>query len=300
VVLQFESMTLPDGRTLPIRTTDAQIVGREAGRADRLKDAALRSLPYHRTFMGKGSVYGATLVEPLSFGSAVPIPLAERGTAPVAGSVLKARLTTPLNSSTAARGARVEAVLNEPVFAADHRVILPEGTTLLGEVTFAKAARRFRRNGQLRFLFGSLQAPSEAPLALKAALSAVESSNTVVDEEGGATIKNSKARFAAPALAALALVGSLHGRLDYDTDGLGPETAFGGGTSGVLGGFLGLSITGVAASTLGATATAVLAGLGVVRTTYSTIFAKGRDVSFPTDTVLQLQLAPVSAPRTPQ
>jgi hypothetical protein len=46
---------------------------------------------------------------------------------------------------------------------------------LTGEVTFAKQARHFQRQGQLRFLFESVQAPDRTPEQLLASLVAVES-----------------------------------------------------------------------------------------------------------------------------
>ena len=130
---------------------------------------------------------------------------------------------------------------------------------------------------------------------LMASLHAVESSQgdqVRVDEEGGASVANSKARFAAPALAALAVVGSAHGRLDFDTDGAGPEMQYGGAGSSVVGGFLGLGLFGIALNQLGNGVTLVTASIGLARTVYSTVFARGREISFPVDTAIEIQLAP--------
>jgi hypothetical protein len=299
VLLQFDTVDFGGGRTLAIRTSPVQAMGREPGKADRFKDYAIRTLPYHPTFVGKGTVYSAPLVEPLSFGEVTPAERAAPGTAPAPEAILKVRLLTALDSSTEQPGARVEAVLAEPVFAPDNRLIFPEGTRLVGEVTLAKPARSFRRNGQLRFLFGAIQAPDREQSPLKASLLVVASSNVTVDDEGGVTIANNKARFIAPGLAALALAGSLHGRLDYDTDGLGPEMQYGGAASGGVGGFLGLSAAGVGISMLGRTPSVALAAVGVARTIHATLIGKGRDVSFPPGTVIQLQLAPGPGGKTP-
>lgn len=299
VLLQFDTVDFGGGRTLAIHTAPVQAMGREPGKADRFKDYAIRTLPYHPTFVGKGTVYSPALLEPLTFGEVTPAERAAPGSMPAPEATLKVRLITALDSSAGQPGARVEAVLAEPVFAADRRLIFPEGTRLAGEVTFAKPARSFRRNGQLRFLFGSIQAPDREQAALKASLLTVESRNVTVDEEGGATIANHKARFIAPGLAALALAGSMHGRLDYDTDGLGPEMQYGGAASGGVGGFLGLSAAGVGISMLGRTPSVALAALGVARTLYATLIGKGRNVSFPEGTVVTLQLAPGPGRKTP-
>jgi hypothetical protein len=186
-------------------------------------------------------------------------------------------------------------VLTQPVFSADGGLILPEGTQLMGEVTFSKRARRFHRHGQLRLLFDGVQSPDRPSESFLASLYAIESrqgDRVSIDEEGGATSNSPKARFAAPALAALAVVGATHGRLDYDTDGAGPEMQYGGASSGALGGFLGLGLVGVAVNQLGRYVTVTTAVLGLARTVYSAVFAKGRDISFPPDTPIRLQLAP--------
>ena len=155
----------------------------------------------------------------------------------------------------------------------------------------------FRRNGQLRFLIDHIQASDQSSAPLKASLLAVESSSAKVDEEGGATITNNKARFVIPGLAALALTGSLHGRLDYDTDGLGPAMQYGGAGSGGVGGFLGLSVAGIGISMLGRVPSVVLAAIGMTRTVYSTVIAKGRELTLASDTVIQLQFAPGPGPK---
>src|SRR4029453_17646205 len=92
---------------------------------------------------------------------------------PPAHSILHARLLTPLDSAKTPRGSAVRAVVTRPLFSADLRLILPEGTVLSGEVTFATAAGRFHRNGQLRFLFESVQAPEREAEARRASLHSV-------------------------------------------------------------------------------------------------------------------------------
>jgi hypothetical protein len=105
-------------------------------------------------------------------------------------------------------------------------------------------------------------------------------------------VTNSPARFIAPTVGALALIGLSQGHLDYDTDGAGPEMEYGGAVSGSAAGFVGASVTGVLISALGHPAAVALGALGVVRTTYTGVFAKGREVVFPADTRIQVQLAP--------
>jgi hypothetical protein len=332
-ILQFDMLVLADGRTIPIQTsategtervvlrvadtstrtkTKTSAASRARGslaeeakqtasmvtapdKKERLKVAAIRALPYHPLLLAKGTTYSARLLSGLNFGSATPVTRAGAGAALAPNSILRAQLATAVGSAISTRGTRIEAVLTQPVFSAAGGLILPEGTRLMGEVTFAKQARRFHRQGQLRFLFETVHAPDRPAENLLASLYAVESpqgDRVSIDEEGGARSNSPKARFAAPALAALAVIGATHGRLDYDTDGAGPEMQYGGASSGALGGFLGLGVVGVCVNQLGRYVTVTTAVLGLTRTVYSTVFAKGRDISFPVDTPIQVQLAP--------
>jgi hypothetical protein len=118
-----------------------------------------------------------------------------------------------------------------------------------------------------------------------------------IDDEGGATSHSSPARFAAPALAAVALTGALHGRLDYDTDGAGPEMQYGGADSGAIGGVLGWGLVGIGINQFGRSASVATAALGVAKTVYSSVFGKGRDIFFSSNTSIQLDLAQDSKAR---
>jgi hypothetical protein len=268
-----------------------------SGKAERFKEMVVRALPYHRQFVSKGTVYRAELVSPLDFGSVTPTPRAPAGAIPSSESIIDVRLVTPLRSGASPVGSRVEAVLTAPVLSADHLLILPEGSKVIGEVTLSKRAAHFHRHGKLRFVVNTFQAPDRAAQDLSASMFAVQSTEAnrlTVDDEGGASSTSPKARVAAPALAALALAGSLHGRLDYDTDGAGPETEYGGAGSSAVGGLLGFGAVGIGINQLGRPFTVVTASVGLARTVYSAVVAKGREITFPEDTPLQLQLAPTA------
>lgn len=327
VSLQFDRLILADGRELPVRTatstgaegvvrvaeqkqkTDVvsrakQELGRQAkeaasivtapGKGERFKDMAIRSLPYHKQFLSKGTVYSAPLLSELDFGTAVPSVRAPAGAVPEPDSILHARLTTPVDSRSSPAGTRIEAMLTRPVFSAAGRLIYPEGTRLFGEVTYSRGARSFHRHGRLRFLFGTAQPPDRSVEDLRASLHAVQSSlgdRVAVDEEGGTTSTSPTARLAAPALAALALAGNLNGRLEQEI-GEPPETEYGGVASGAVGGFLGLSVLGVGLNQLGHAVTVATGAIGLARTVYSTVFAKGREISFPANTYIEIQTGP--------
>ena len=271
---------------------------RDPGQLSRLKDAAVQQLPYHPQYLAKGTVYDAELSSPISFGRVVPAVAAPAGTAPAPDSILTARLATTLDSSKTPRGTPFEAVITETVFSADHQVILPEGTKLTGEVTFATPARRFHRNGRLRFLFERVQVPNQEPAPLLGALHAIDASGddrVAVDDEGGATLDNSNTRFIAPALSLLSLRASMdgdgHRYADPDGDGSIKTAGSAAGSRGV-GGFIGMGLIGAAVSQITRPVGIAMGIYGAVRTTYTNVLGKGREVTFPADTPIQVRLAP--------
>ena len=266
---------------------------------------AIDRLPYHPQFLRKGTVYDAELRAPLAFGSASAPLVAPAGTKPAPSSILKARLVTALDSAKTPRGTPLEAAVTEPVFSADHQLIFPEGTRLTGAVTFAREARRFHRNGQLRFLFERAEPPNQDATPMLAALHAVdvsEDDHIAVDEEGGVRTTSSKTRFIPPALAILALQGTLdgpehHHRFDNDADdeGVGvTQGAIGSNHLGSrsVGGFLGFGLIGVGLSRFSHPLAIAFAVAGAARTTYANVLGKGQEVRFKPDTPIQVQLAP--------
>ena len=174
-------------------------------------------------------------------------------------------------------------------------------------MTFAQPARRLHRNGQLRFLFESVELPDQNPAKLLAALHSVDVSGddrVALDREGGARVTNSNARFIAPALAVLALRASVDQHAKVDDDDIDPATgavmppvtSVESGAAGVggkgIGSFLGFGMIGVGLARFSHPLGVALAAVGVVRTTYGTVFAKGHDISFSADTPIQVRIAP--------
>jgi hypothetical protein len=137
------------------------------------------------------------------------------GSQPSPDGLVRARLLTVLDSASAKQGQAVEAVVSAPLFSRNHKLVLPEGTRLIGTVTAAKKARSFHRAGQLRFQFQNVELPAEianlrpdsptpALLKIQATLEAAEGNGTTpikVDSEGGVQAQESKTRFIAPVIA---------------------------------------------------------------------------------------------------
>jgi hypothetical protein len=267
----------------------------QPGRTERLKQELVQRLPYHPQYIDAGTGYHAQFVESVDFGSATLAEEAPPGTRPAPLSILKARLSTMLDSASTPRGTTIHAVVTEPVFSADHRLIFPEGTVLNGEVTLATAARSLHRNGQLRFLFESVDVPSGDPMPLLASLQGVQASGDdrlAIDEEGGARATDSKTRFIAPTLAILALRANLDQHEHLDPDGDGHVIQSGAPGAQTVGGFMGLGLLGIPLSLASRPVSITLSVIGAARTTYTNVLGKGRDVRFPADTQIQLQLAP--------
>jgi len=178
---------------------------KDPGRMKRLKEWAVNKLPYHPQVLRQGTAYDAELQLPVSFGTAPARPLAPEGTLPAPASILRAQLASALDSASTLKGEPLEAVVSEPVFAEDGRLILPAGSRLTGEVTFAAPAKRFHRNGQLRFLFERVELPNQQSVQMLASLHAIEVSgddHVVLDDEGGAAMQNTQSRFVEPAFGA--------------------------------------------------------------------------------------------------
>jgi hypothetical protein len=333
VTLQFDKLILPDGSEMRMTTRmkgsaenvavqlaspsgtsrsarareaaagkvrDALAPFKQPGKMERLRNAAVAKLPYHPQYLPKGTIYTAELLEPLNFGSASSTEWAPAGTRPPPETVLNARLITRLDSAKTPRGTPIRAVLTQPVFSADQRLILPEGTELHGDVTFAKHARRFRRNGQLRFLFESVQPPERSPEKLLASLYSTELStddHLAIDEEGGARITNSKTRFIGPALGLFAVHAALGQDVKYDAGEIGNATDIPGPNVGgrAFGGFFGMGFLGAAVGQISRPVAASLAFVGLAQTVYVNLVGKGREVVFPSDTPIQLELSPASS-----
>src|ERR1035438_7793625 len=108
-------------------------------------------LPYHPRYVRSRTRFDAELAAPLTFGSepVAPDSLTLLGSQPASGSVVHARLLTTLDSGISAQGLKVDAVLDQPLFSAEHKLIFPEGTRLEGSVVMAKRAGWFHHGGRL-------------------------------------------------------------------------------------------------------------------------------------------------------
>ena len=267
------------------------------GKIRRLERYGEAQLPVHRQYIPAGTVYFAELVDPLDFGSIVmTVPMASSiDTELPEGSVVHARLVTPLSSATSRKGQDVEAVLSQPLMDGD-RLILPQGSRLKGTVKQAQPARRMKKNGQLRIAFSELVPPDGIEQKIVSTLEGVQAGKDAkvkLDSEGGAEATTSKSRYLATAmsvgLASLAAFG----------DGPLSTEHSGGQAIGGANGFkvVGMVMGAVAHSRAFGTTMGVYGGAASV---YSHFIARGREVVFPKNTAMQIGIGTRAATETPR
>ena len=270
------------------------------GKVHRLERYGEAQSPVHRQFIPAGTVYFAELEEPLEFGSeTMTVPMASSiGSALPEGSVVHARLVTPLSSATSHKGQNVEAVLSQPLMDGG-TLILPQGSRLKGSVKQAVPARRMKKNGQLRIAFSEVVPPDGIEQKVVSTLEAVQASknaNVKLDAEGGAEATTSKTRYLGTAVSlGLAMMSAGHGR-DHDGDGGG-----GGGGSGAAGGVSGFKLVGMVMGALVRSRAfgTTMGAYGAAVSVYSNFMARGHEVEFPKNTAMQIGIGTRAAtPKT--
>jgi len=263
------------------------------GRVHRLKRYVEAQLPVHAQYIPVGTVYFAELNAPLDFGTEMMTPqMASSIGAPLpGGSVVHARLITPLTSATSQKGEAVEAVISQPLLDGDHHLILPQGSRLTGTVSQVQPAHRLKKNGLLRIRFQELIQPDGIQEKVEATLEGVQSgkdANVKLDSEGGAEATTPKTRYLATAVSlTLAAASAGSGGSDVDNGVAHARANTGAQVAGGVNGFklLGMALgLAVHSRALGYTMGAYGAGMSV----YSGFFARGHEVVFPKNTAMEI------------
>jgi len=278
---------------------------RGPNKKEKLIDFLWSKAPYHPQYWRRGVRFDAPLVEPLAFGWALvkPEELGALGTQPPPDTVAHVRLLTELNSASTKQGEPVEAVLTAPVFSTEHKLLMPEGTKLTGEVVRARHARSFHRPGQLRFNFQKIDLPPEVAslqpaatqrvtMRTQAILGAAEGGGPApvkVDSEGGVQAKESKTRFIAP------VISFMIASRAADTDaGRHHETGAASGGDGniggrTLGGGLGLGMAGAAIAQTSPYVGMAFGYYGLACSVYRNIVARGGEVQFEKNAMMDIK-----------
>jgi hypothetical protein len=263
------------------------------GQMHRLERFLIIQLPVHPQYVAAGTRFNAELQAPLDFGtkpfSVEAMPLL--GTPPPPGDIVHALLVTPLSSATAKQGMTVEAVLSQPLFSPENKLILPEGTRLEGAVVQARPARGLKRNGELRITFRKLTLPDGVERKIDAGLEGVEvgrEDNMELDAEGGAHSTNSKTRYLSTGISiALAATSALP---DFDAGAHGASvTSNSTGLRAAAGG-TGYRAVGMTLSLLvhSRVFSASLGAYGAGLSIYTHFLSRGQDVVFPKNTPMDI------------
>ncbi len=260
------------------------------GKGDRALQFLYRQLPYHPERIEAHTAWSFELTAPLEIppasaaADAAPQPTVLPGK-PEIWSV-HALLTRELTSANARPGDPVQALVVEPVYDRDRQLVVPQGSTLVGKVTSATAARSFGRNGKLRFTFQKVQFPEgfNRPVEGSLAGAATEKSqNLSLDAEGTISPKNQASAVAPLLLAVLA------GRALDEDGNLTVDNGVASNGFGLVG-----RIVGLAAGNRN-----LAAGLGYYAASlslYDNFLHSGRDVDFPRDTRIEIETTPLRAP----
>jgi hypothetical protein len=266
------------------------------GKMHRLERFAMAESPYRPQYLDPGTVFDASLKAPISFGreQLKPEALAAVGTEPPSGSVVHARLITALSSATAKRGDPVDAVITEPLISSNN-LFFPEGSHLQGTVLQAKRARWLSHSGELRITFHQIVPPNGLPQKIESSLRGVSVANAdhlVLDSENGARVTQPKSRYFTTALS-LALAQSAV--LDRDAGRRTTSNASGGDVGkGAATGAYGFRLVGtiLGAASRSRVVTSGLGFYGASMSVYSHFLARGRDVVYPKNMSMLIELGP--------
>jgi len=244
----------------------------------RLRQAAITSLPYHPEYLDQGTIFDATLLDPIR--TRTPLEPTEIHP-PLDDSYLHLRLLTPLMSEMIARGAAIEAAVSRPYYNSDHVLLYPAGTKLEGTVTKAVAAGWMKKNGELLFAFHSAQTPDGTTTDMIATVAGIQAGGQqlAVGQEGNVRATTSLfSRLRAP----VSLIGPSRAVADMSVD----KTAWSRAGEGSKGfGLLG------AGAAQASAATAIGFGYfgGAVKM-YDAFLAKGSNVDLPVNTPILLRI----------
>jgi len=268
---------------------------------DTAKQALYAQIPVHPQELWAGTQFDAELKQPLELtGQDVPapVPAADLGELKLTGNI-EARLVDPVDSNTATTGMPVEAVLTQPLFETEAsapvevadgtvpasvqphgKLLLPEGTHLIGSVVEAKPAGMWGHNGSLRLTFRKAELPEGDERVVHGHVIAVESvkSDRVQIDNEGQIKANGSNRFLAPIT-----LGSLAAVSDSTGAGLLKEAMTSNGLD------LLTRVIGTASGSGG-----LISGFAyyeVGKVVFDTWVARGHEVVFAKNTRLEIELA---------
>jgi Bacterial conjugation TrbI-like protein len=301
----FDQLVLSDGTTVPIHSDSTVGLGRVANsrylpkeqrpgmrqklkgataplrephKLQRLGEAVVTSLPYHPEYIDQGTVFDASLIEPVSLLTEVQPNTAS----PQASDYLHLHLLTPVDSSKSTAGTQIEAVVSQPYYQADHQLLYPAGTRVTGTVQKASSAGWMKKNGSVVFAFSTVQMPDGTTKAFHSTVGGIQAEGSEgldVGREGEIKATTSTlARILAP----VSLIGPSRAVADNTVD----KTAWSRSGEGRKGfGLLGAGAAQASAST------AIGFGyFGAAKRLCDAFITKGSNVELPVNTPISLRL----------
>jgi hypothetical protein len=273
------------------RVKDAVAQITAPGRGDRLVQFIYTQLPYHPERIETGTAWTVDLTQPLDLRLINPGPEARDKTDPPGPTAetewrLRAYLQETISSANRKPGDTFQAVVSEPVLNAEHAVVVPQGSVLVGEITQTKAARSFGRQGKLRFRFRQLKLPTGFTQPVEGTLAGVDankSANLQIDPEGGIAPKPQN-RVLLPLVLTFLAGRGLDGDDSRIANGAVASNGF-----GIVGRIVGIV----------ATSRNVAAGIGFYGAAlafYDLCLARGHNVVFTKNTRIEVTTTPARSP----
>jgi len=260
------------------------------GKGERMLQLLYRQLPWHPERIAAHTAWSFELTAPLELPGAEAATTPPPAPAPLTGSAetwsVHALLLSELTSARAHPGDPVHALVVEPVYDRDRKLVVPQGATLVGKVTASRAARSLGRNGRLRFTFQQVQFPEGYNQPVQGSLAGAatqQTQNLSLDAEGTITPRN-QASAIAPLL--LSLLASR--ALDEDGNVYANNTVASNGF-GLVGRIVGITAA-------NRNLAAGLGGYAAALSFYENFLHNGRDVVFPKDTRIEIETTPLRAP----
>jgi hypothetical protein len=303
----FDRLVLPDGTSLPVHTdTMVGISGvktaqylpksrrpgvrqklsnaaeplREPNKLQRLREAAIKSLPYHPEYLDQGTIFDTTVLDPITMPTPFQ-PIAGVHT-PVTDNYLRLRLLTPLSSQMIAHGASIEAAVSQPYYNSDRLLLYPAGTKLQGTVNKAKSADWMKKNGALLFSFHSALTPDGTASNVDATVAGIQTAgnqNLAIGQEGDVKATTS---FLTQLRAPLSLIGPSRALADPTVE----KTAW----SRAGEGYKGFGLLGAGAAQASAATATGFGYFGAAMKVYDAFIARGSNVELPVNTPIFLRV----------
>lgn len=284
------------------------------GKGDRFLQFLYDRLPYHPQHIAKGTSWTvettAAVQLPAEAASLSPADLSQpihkhhfwdqpappaSSAAPRAGVwIVQANLAENLSSEVSKSGRSIKAIVAEPVYDSHHTLVVPQGATLVGEVTRAKPARHFGRSGVLSFNFRQITMPNAATQTVETRLTGADSAQDIALNSEGQAGSKPQDKLIIP----LVLVFMAARPLDQDS---GRAGAAGQPGRNGIGGAAGLGLVGTIVGLAGGSpyAAAAIGYWGAARAVYARWIGRGQTIAFPKDTRIVVETTPRrSAPIT--